>query len=589
MSRATAADMLEQAIHAMEAGDAARAHELAIELCATAPDDYRYQQIAGIATLSLGESDDALRHFGTAVRLAPGGELAAAAWTGLGRTHLMLENPNEAERAFRRALSLAPRFGGAFAGLAEAVGRLGRHYETEQAANRALELGVKDARLHLALGHAYLGQDKVDDAEAEFNTARTLDPELPDPRFALGSIAKVRGQFAEADRIYREVLTSMPLYPGFDQFAGLKTFTPGDEDLNWLEERFRELPEDAPRSAWVDLHFALSKAYDDVGEADKAIQHLREGNRLERDRMAFDPDADEERMHRIEQLLTRDFIERHAEAGLTGMRPIFIVSLPRSGSTLTEQMLASHSRIRGGGELGHFARVATALGAKWGARPDFPDIEVTAAQADLREAAREYARLTASLRLVHPHFTDKSLQNFLYIGLIRMMLPEAKVVHLRRHPLASALGIYRQRFTRGIAYSFDLEHIIRHYRAYARLMQHWRETTPETFIEVYYETLVAQPERELNRILEYVGLEFEPACLEFYRLERPVRTASVTQVRQPLDRRGVERHERYRELLAPVAEALAEDITAYEKELADAGSPVAWGAGGDSEAATADE
>lgn len=567
MNSAPNPDLLEQAIAAMDAGDAEHAYPLASTLCKTAPENFAYRHIAGIAALDTNRGEDAIQHFKHAIRLAPSLEHTAAAWCGLGQAYLLFENPQEAEAAFRRALSLTPLFGPASAGLADAVERQGRHYEAEQIGKHALELGVNDPRLHVALGHAYLGQERLEEAEAEFDAALKLEPEAPEPRFGIGSIAKIHGRIDEADRIYREVLTRVPAYPGYDQFAGLKHFEPDDPDLRWLEERFALLPEDASAGTRVDLHFALAKVYDDMGDIERAIRHLEAGNELERERMHFDPERDEERMQRIMNFMTSEFMARYPDAGLTGVCPMFVVSLPRSGSTLTEQMLASHSQVRGGGELGYLPRIATELGARWAAHPEFPEMEIASSAAELREAAREYMSLTAALRLVHPYFTDKSLNNFLYIGLIHMMMPGARIIHVRRHPLATALGLYRQRFARGIGYNSDLGHIVRHYRAYAKLMEHWRATVPKAFIEVHYEALVASPEYELRRMLEYIGLEFEPACLEFYKLHRPVRTASVTQVRQPLNTLGLTRHERYRQLLAPVAEGLADEIAAYEEAL----------------------
>lgn len=564
------AELRERTLAAMRGTDAERAHALAAELCRAAPENYEHQQMAGVTGLSSGRADEASVHFSNAVRLAADPLYAAAAWGGIGQACLMREDAEEAEAAFRRALSLAPRFAPVLAGLAEALVRRGRHSEAEKISRQARELGENGAKLHVTLGQALLGQDKVAEAEEAFQTARALDPEASEPHFSLGIVAKVRGRLEEAQKIYREVLSVNPEYPGYVQLAELKTFTAEDEDIALMYRCLEELPETAPPSARSDLHFALAKAWDDIGDIGRASEHLRAGNRLERERIRYDLDKNEARMQRIAELFSRDFIHRYEDAGFAGISPVFVVSLPRSGSTLMEQMLASHSQIQGGGEIAHFGRVATALSLRWGAREDFPDIDAEAARTDLRESGREYAGLTARLRLLSPYFTDKSLINLLYIGLIRMMLPEAKIVHMRRHPLATALGIYRQRFTRAIGYSFDLEQIVRYYKAYSKLMTHWRQAAPEAFIEVFYETLVANPERELRRVLEYIGLEFEPACLEFYKLDRPVRTASVGQVRRPLDERGLARHERYRELLAPVVEGLAEEIAAYEKECAQA-------------------
>lgn len=554
----------DRVIAAIRGSDAEQAHALASELARTQPDNCEYRQMAGVTALSTERIDEAMEHFQAAVRHASQPAFAAAAWTGLGRARLLAEDAPQARRAFRRALSLIHEFPPALAGLALALAREERYEEAERAARRALELGVDEARLHVALGYALLGLDKLDQAETEFRCAQSMDPAAAEPRFGLGTLAKLHGRFEEAGRIYREVLEDMPEFPGYSQLAALKTFTAEDSEITRIEQRLASLEPSGSRSVRSDLHFALAKVYDDIGATRQATEHLRVGNALERERLRYDPGGDEARMQRITELFTRGFIGRFEDAGMRELRPIFVISLPRSGSTLTEQMLASHSRVRGGGELGHFARVATALSLKWGARSDFPDIEPTAARNDLRELAREYSQLTGPLRLMHPYFTDKSLNNFLYVGLIRMMLPDARIVHVRRHPLATVLGIYRQRFTQGLGYSADLDHIVRYYRAYSRLMEHWRNTIPEAYIEVRYESLVADAKSELRRIFEYVGLALEAQCMEFYRLDRPVRTASATQVRKPLDRLGIGRHEHYRNLLAPASEALREEIASYE-------------------------
>jgi tetratricopeptide (TPR) repeat protein len=563
--------LFQSTIEAMQGPDADRAYALASELCQAAPQHFDHQQMAGLTALSANRPAEATEHFRQAVNLAEAPRFSAVAWCGLAHAHFLMEDPRRAEAGFRRALAIAHEFPPALAGLTEVLAQEGRFDEAVQAGLRARELGIKQARTETALGHAYLGQGKLDDAEAAFRRALELDPEATDPQYALGTIAKFNGRMDEAMRIYRSVLEKAPEFPGYGQLVDLKTFTPDDPDLKNMEARYAAGEQRWARRERSDLCFALAKAYDDLGETDKAVQCLEEGNRLERESIRHDPEEFERRAERIRELFTREFIERVPDGGMVGISPLFVVSLPRSGSTLLEQMLSSHSGIRGGGELGHFVRVATALSLKWGSREDFPDIDPTAAGQDLRESAREYARLTAPLRLLQPHFTDKSLQNFQYVGLIRMMLPDARIIHVRRHPLATAFGVYRQRFARGLGFSFSLEHIVRHYRAYADLMEHWRQTVPGAFIEVHHEALLAEPERELQRIFDYAGLEYEPAALAFYRTERPVRTASSAQVRRPLESRGLHRHEAYGELLAHVTEALAADIRAYEEELSKAG------------------
>ncbi|MGH8225241.1 MAG: tetratricopeptide repeat protein, partial [Gammaproteobacteria bacterium] len=263
-------ELRERTYAAMRGPDAERAHALAVELCQAEPENYEHQQIAGVTGLSSGRADEAAAHFAHAIRLAGEPPAAAAAWGGIGQACLLREDPEEAETAFRRALSLAPLFAPAAAGLAEALLRRGRHSGAEKTALRARELGENNARLQVTLGQALLGQDKVDEAEKAFEAARALDPEAPEPRFSLGTVAKVRGRIEEAQKIYREVLAADPEYPGYGQFAELKTFGAEDEDIALMQRCLASLPATAPPSARSDLHFALAKAWDDVGDIAQA-------------------------------------------------------------------------------------------------------------------------------------------------------------------------------------------------------------------------------------------------------------------------------------------------------------------------------
>jgi tetratricopeptide (TPR) repeat protein len=563
------ATLYAQTLEAMRGPDAEKAYALASNLSHTAPENGEYQRMAGVSALAAQRAAEARGHFSQALRLDPGSYGSVAAWSGIAHAALIDDDPESAASLFRRALSLEPQFAPALAGLGQALVMRGQSKAGEDTLRRALALGMNSAKVQTFLARALLDRDEISAAEAALQSALELDPGAVPPRFLLGTVAKVEGRLEEARQIYRAVLGEHPWYSGYGEFAALKTFVDSDEDFALMLEALDALPESSPAAARADLHFALAKAYDDIGDIGRASEHLHAANAIELERVSRKTRTAKgtARMGRIEKIFTRTFIKRNEATGFVGVSPIFVVSLPRSGSTLMEQMLASHSRINGGGELAHFSEVANTLSLRWGAREDFPDIPDRIAASDLREAGREYGSLTARLRLLTPYFTDKSLMNFQYIGLIRMMLPEAKVVHMRRHPLAVALGLYRQRFARAIDYSFDLDEIVRHYRAYATLMAHWRAVVPQAFIEVFYEALVGDPERELRRVFDYLGLDFEPASLDFHRLERPVQTASVAQVREPLNTRGIHRHERYSKLLAPVAEALAEDISDYERAL----------------------
>lgn len=559
--------LFEQALDAFQRNDAVEARRLAEAACGEEPRAPGIRQLAGTAAMVAGDIEAATGFFGEAIHLARSPEEAAYGWTGLARCHLNRDNFEQARRALQRALSLAPHLPPANADMAYALVGQGRFQQAEAAARRALELGANGTETLNVLARALMGQERIDEASDVLNESLRRDPESPETRLLYANLQKVRGELGSAEQIYREVVGRMDNGAGWNELAQMKTFQEGDPDLAAMEKQLADLGTNASPRLRIDLLFALAKAYDDLGRADRAFEYMDEANKSQRPLMPYAPSGDESRLERIGKLFTRDFIHRFPDGGQKSLKAIFIVSLPRSGSTLMEQMLASHPQINGGGEIEHFARVASDLSIKWGADPRFPDLDETTAAADLREAGRHYADLTTSLRLLTQRFTDKSLANFQYVGLIRMMLPDAGIIHMRRHPLATALGLYRQRFAQGLAYSYSFEHIARYYRSYARLMQHWREACPDAFIEVFYEALIHNPELELQRVCSYLGVDFDSRVLEYYRTDRPVRTASLVQVRQPLSQRGIERHKHYAKQLAPVAEMLGEEIAAYEAEL----------------------
>lgn len=559
--------LFEKGLAAFQRDDADQSWHYAKQAAEAMPKSFDAQNLAGAASLSAGDYEAAIHHFACAVRLAPTPQAEAANWLGAGRAWLNLARSDRAYTAFRRGLSLAPDWPPLQTGLATSLNDLGRHAEAEAMARSALRANPKDTVAQVILGASLIQQDQFEEA------AELLKPLAHDmssglqARNYLALLRQASGDLDGARKLLRELLDDAPDFPAYAQLSQLKRFTSRDDpDFKRLEARLKKVDElIIPEQ--IDTLFALAKAYDDLGASEKAKPLLVRANELESLNKPYKKEQHESRMARIEKLFTEDFVHAYPDAGLKEIRPIFIVSLPRSGSTLIEQMIASHSKVCGGGELGHFARVANALSLKWGAREDFPNIDPVAAANDLREAGDRYRDLTARLTLLHPYFTDKSLENTLYVGLIPMMLPDAKIVHIRRHPLATALGLYRQRFAQAVRYSYDLDHIVSYYKAYTRLMGHWRHVAADHFIEVFHESLVTHPQAVLTNVFDYVGLEFEPQCLEFHTLQRPVHTASAAQVRRPIEGVGLTRHERYADLLAPVADALAEEIGQYERDL----------------------
>lgn len=567
MSIPELSEAAQQAAAALRRNDARSALAHATAACEAQPEAYENHQLAGIAALSLGENSQAREHFAQASRLAPDIYTGAASWTGLGQALLSLGEKRKAHNAFQRALSLCPDLVSAQAGLAECLRLDGQAVAALELVRKVLAVTPADA--NALVTHGMLLTDRGDYAAAEqtLKEALRVKPDHGPARLGLARLARFLGREEEAGRTLHEVLDENPDFSAYLGLVQSRRFTAGDPLIARLEQRREDL-KSASGHMRKDILFALAKVYDDTADYARASDCLREANRIHREEVDYDVSGDETLVRNIARFFTPEIMQRYGTSERHDIPVICIASLPRSGSTLMEQMLAAHPQINGGGELTHLREIVAHLNRHWGEHPQFPDIPPQDIRRDLRDAAERYAQATTGLRLITPWSTDKNMMNFLYIGLLRMMLPGSRIIHMRRHPLATALGLYRQLFVNGMTYSYDLDDIIRYYKAYWKLMQHWRTTLPEGFIEVFHEALVEHPEHELRRVFDHIGLEFAPACLEFYKLERAVSTASTTQVRQPLDRRGIERHTHYRELLAPVAEGLAEEIAIYETELA---------------------
>lgn len=492
--------------------------------------------------------------------------LEAMAWCGRGRALLDCDTVHPAFESFNRALGIMPGLTPARLHLAECL--FIKQRETEALTLIEEVLKREPENVQALLLHAYVMIESGRYSEAGASLARVLElaPENTGALLTRARLQRIMGEPEASARSLREALRIDPGIPAYLDLSQLGGLAPGDPLAERLEERYGGKDPEGTK-AEEDALFALYRVHERAGNHARAARYLRRANAAHRSFTPCRLEPELEQMARIARLFSARNLERIAGSGDRAIRPIFIASLPRSGSTLTEQMLASHSRVTGGEELPYMTRIANELMSRWAVHDLGTARGTENARRDAAEAAARYVRETAALHRDSPYFTDKNLGNFLYIGLISALFPRGAIVHVRRHPLATALGLYRQRFARGLQYTYDLDDIARYYKAYERLMRHWRETLADRMVEVCHEALVTEPEARIRRTLAGIGLEFEPACLRFHESGRPVSTASLTQVRQPLNREGVERHEHYRELLAPVADTLASEIRAYEKTL----------------------
>jgi tetratricopeptide (TPR) repeat protein len=463
----------------------------------------------------------------------------------------------EAEEHCRQALALCPELVEAHVTLGK-IHRQRRHeFDAEQAFREALRLDPGHAEAHRELGIVLAYRGRTAESLSSLREAVRLQPESPKAHRSLGHFLGELGAMADAEAELREALRLNPRSAtAYASLAQMKRFGPEDPDLKAMEQLAR-VSDELARDDAVSLHFALAKAYDDIGSYDEAFKCLETANRLYRERLDFDIGHEEQGMEELIRIFDEQLLARLSGAGHSSETPVFIVGMPRSGTTLVEQVLASHPDVHGAGELEEVGSVAGAIPVMNPELLPFPRGIVLLERRDFDELGRLYLARVRAMAPEAARITDKLPGNFHYVGLIHLMLPEARIIHCTRDPADTCLSCYSTQF--GWRGSYDLDEIGRYYRAYARLMEHWRRVLPvDRMLEVNYEDVIDDLEFQAHRLVEHCGLEWNDACLAFHRTERPVQTASMGQVRRPLYGSSVGRWRRYEKHLGPLLAALGE-------------------------------
>ena len=459
----------------------------------------------------------------------------------------------DSENLLRRALELAPDFTAARANLATVL------YKQNRPADAIVELEAIEREGSANLGHTSLKAAALgrigghDEALALYRTILDQRPDEPKLWMSYGHICKTVGQLDDSIAAYRRVIAIQPsLGEVWWSLANLKTIRFDDADVAAMEAALT-----GPALNVDDrfhLHFALGKAHEDRGEAEASFSHYATGNALRRAEIGYDPATIRDHVDRSIALLTTDFFAARANQGSASTAPIFILGMPRAGSTLIEQILASHPAIEGTGELPDIPLMARRLGGK--AR-DYPDCLADLDAAELRALGDEYLERAKVQRFTdQPMFIDKLPNNWAHVGLIRLILPNAKIIDARRHPLACGFSNFKQHYARGQNFAYDLTDIGTYYGDYVRLMRHIDAVQPGVVHRVIHEDLVDDPEAEVRRLLDFLGLPFDPACLAFHENKRAVRTPSSEQVRRPISRDGLEQYRTFAAWLGPLEAAL---------------------------------
>jgi tetratricopeptide (TPR) repeat protein len=561
-----------------ECAEAVGCYRLALTI---KPDDAEVLCNLGNALRQLGRLPEAITCSQRAIALEPG---LSMAHNNLGLCLVGLGRRREAVAPYRQAVKLSPHYVEALNNLGNALRDLGERHEALALHRKAVELDSRRAESHCYVGNvlfdlqrldeagacfrraltlqpesqrALLGlaavermQGRADAAEVSCRTALTIDPQHVEALAFLGELYVDRGRFAEAQQHFERALALDPGLPSvYCSLVAHRKLTGADPA--WLQGVAALLAKPLPLGQEINLHYALGKYFDDLGQYDEAFSNFRQANELiKRDGPRHDRQKLTRRVDRIIDRFDADFT-RECQAGATASElPVLIVGMPRSGTSLTEQILASHPGVFGAGEL-HF----------WNGAYD--TFEAARARGEsgvslLPGIARDYlGRLTAlspgALRVI-----DKMPANFLHAGLIHATLPRARIIHMQRHPLDTCLSIYFQNFFDIGPYAHDFDGLAHYYSEYVRITNHWREVLPATaLLEIPYELLIEDTEAWTRRMLDFIGLPWDPRCLEFHRTERVVMTASRWQVRQKITASSVGRWRNYEKHLAPLRQLVS--------------------------------
>ena len=505
-----------------------------------------------------------------------------------------------AEQLLRERLRASPTDVAAIRMLAEVGARLGRFEDAEKLLRRCLELAPS---FHAAR-HNYAivlhRESKSAEALRQLDVLLKADPENPSYQFLRAAALARIGEYEDAIAIYRDVLAkysgsargwlslghacktaglreeSVAAYerviadaPHFGEaywsLANLKTHPFSDAVVAGMNQQLKRA--DISDEDRFHLHYALGKAYEDKSDFPKSFTHYAEGARIRRTGLDYKADETTHAARDHAALFTRAFFEAHKGQGSQAADPIFIVGLPRSGSTLIEQILASHSMVEGTMELPDIIAMAKRLGGGKVRGGSYPAVLAELGPDQIKALGDEYiARTRVQRKTGRPFFIDKMPNNSQHVGLIHLMLPNAKIIDARRHPMGACFSAFKQHFARGQAFTYDLTDVGRYYADYAELMARFDEAAPGRVHRVLYEDMIGDTEAEVRRLLDYLGLPFEPACLQFHANTRAVRTASSEQVRQPIYSSAVEQWRNYEQWLQPLKTALGRAAADYPRQ-----------------------
>ena len=433
----------------------------------------------------------------------------------------------------------------------------GRIPEAVDLFEKAVELEPSNSETHLVLADALAILGRSADALESYEKCLSFKPDEPSALLGRGHLLRIRGNRGEAIASYKKCVELRPGFGGaYWSLASLKGFRFADKQITEMQSRVESGGLD-PESE-ISFRFALARAFEGREAFDKAWQQYERGNEMKRAVVNYDPVENETKHDKLVKVFTSDFLDRETESEPVSPSPIYILGVPRSGSTLIEQILASHSMVEGAGELPHIIMISAALGKNRSDGLNYPEVLREMDEEQLASIGKSYIYHTGPHRLEDtPFFTDKMPANFSHAGFIHLTQPSAKIIDARRGPIDTCVGNYRQLFAQGKNQSYDLQELGEYYLQYRRMMDHWDEVLPGWILRVQYEDVVNDLERQVRRILDYCELPWEDACLNYFESDRDVHTASSEQVREPIYKDAIGYWKNYESHLNELVEVLA--------------------------------
>ena len=471
----------------------------------------------GILAFKSGNHDIAEAMLTKALKLDPTYSLV---WANLAQVFSVTGQLDKAKKSFKNILNMNPKNGLIWAEYGTVLTKLANYKEGRDAYLKALEFKPDSPRVHLSLGHVYKTMGKID---------------------------------SSIDSYKNTILQNNLSGEAYWSLANLKTYSFSENEMKDMEETLRGDMSDIERSQ---MHFALGKAYEVKKDFDKSFKNYYEGNKVKKGLIKYSSDDTADNTKRILDFFNQENIQKLAKSSTRDRDPIFVLGMPRSGSTLVDQIISSHSKVDGTQELPNIIKIAAELNSN--NQKNYPEVLKELDESKLSNLGKDYISETAWARDSAPFFIDKMPNNFIHIGLIKTILPNAKIIDTRRDPMDTCFSCFKQFFARGQLFTYSLEDLGNYYTDYIRAMNHWHNIYGKDIYTVHYDNVINKTEETIRELIDYCELPFEKECLEFYNSSRPVKTPSAEQVRQPIYKSGLNYWKNYEKHLLPLKKIIDE-------------------------------